>query len=162
MYQKVLVPLDGSELAECVLPQVESVIRDCKTTEVVLLRVVEPSTLPVGTLSDGGSIFTSIEAEKIRKDTDERAKSEAIDYLQGLARKVKYNGVSPKTEVLTGKPAETIADYAKMNNVDIITISTHGRSGPSRLVWGSVADRVLRSSCVPVLMVRAPGCCAAL
>lgn len=158
MYQKVLVPLDGSELAECVLPHVESVIRDCKTTEVVFLRVVEPATLPIGTLTDGGATFTEPEAGKIREKTDIKAQAEAREYLEGLAKKVKYSGVSPKTEVLMGKPSETIADYAEKNNVDLIAIATHGRSGPSRFVWGSVADRILRSSCVPVLMVRGPGC----
>jgi nucleotide-binding universal stress UspA family protein len=59
---------------------------------------------------------------------------------------------------MVGKVAESIADYATKNGVDLIIIATHGRSGVSRWVWGSVADRVLRSACVPVLMVRAPGC----
>ena len=51
-----------------------------------------------------------------------------------------------------------IAEYATKNEIDLIVIATHGRSGVSRWVWGSVADRILRSACVPVMMVRAPGC----
>jgi len=66
--------------------------------------------------------------------------------------------VEVKTGVLKGNPAESLADYASKNKVDLIVIATHGRSGVSRWVWGSVADRLLRSACVPVLMVRAPGC----
>jgi nucleotide-binding universal stress UspA family protein len=55
-----------------------------------------------------------------------------------------------------------IADYASKNDVDLIIIATHGRSGVSRWVWGSVADHILRSACVPVLMIRAPGCVAGI
>ena len=61
-------------------------------------------------------------------------------------------------EVLEGNPAHTLAEYAEKNQFDLLVIATHGRSGVSRWVWGSVADRILRSACVPVLMVRAPGC----
>ena len=55
-----------------------------------------------------------------------------------------------------------LADYATKNQVDLIVIATHGRSGVSKWVWGSVADRTLRSACIPVLMVRAPGCVAGI
>ena len=54
--------------------------------------------------------------------------------------------------------ADTLAQWAEKNEVDLIVIASHGRSGISRWVMGSVADRVLRSACVPVLMIRAPGC----
>jgi nucleotide-binding universal stress UspA family protein len=83
---------------------------------------------------------------------------EEEDYLKKLTAKVKYSGVQVDWKVVKGNEAESIADYAKKNEVDLIIIATHGRSGVSRWVWGSVADRVLRSSCVPVLMIRAPGC----
>jgi nucleotide-binding universal stress UspA family protein len=63
-----------------------------------------------------------------------------------------------RCEMPTGNPAEMLADFAAKNQTDLILIATHGRSGPSRWVWGSVADRLLRAACVPVLMVRAPGC----
>ncbi len=61
-------------------------------------------------------------------------------------------------EILHGRAAETLAEYASRNGIDLIVMATHGRSGVSRWVWGGVADRILRSACVPVLMVRAPGC----
>ena len=61
-------------------------------------------------------------------------------------------------EILEGKVADTLSHWAEKNEVDLIVIASHGRSGVSRWVMGSVADRVLRSACVPVLMIRAPGC----
>jgi nucleotide-binding universal stress UspA family protein len=60
--------------------------------------------------------------------------------------------------VIYGKAADAIADYGDTKDFDLILIATHGRSGVSRWVWGSVADKIMRSACVPILMVRAPGC----
>ena len=71
---------------------------------------------------------------------------------------MKAKGIKVDMEVLLGDPAEEIASYAKHNGCDIIVMSSHGRSGPSRWAHGSVADKVFRASCVPILMVRAPGC----
>lgn len=151
MYKKILVPLDGSELAECVLPHLESIARGCGAQEVIFLRVVEP----FHTLSSAdGSAITLEEVSRINADN----KTAAEKYLSHLVERTFYNGVSIRSEALTGKAAEVIADYATKNSVELITFATHGRSGVSRWVLGSVADRVLRSACVPVLMVRAPGC----
>jgi nucleotide-binding universal stress UspA family protein len=150
MYQKIMVPLDGSELAECVLPHVESIAKGCGAQNVVFLRVVEPVHIPSG----GDYSFSEEEIERINSESRTVAES----YLDQLVSQTQYDGVNPRSEVLTGKPAESIADYATKNGVDLIVIATHGRSGVSRWMWGSVADRVLRSACVPVLMIRAPGC----
>ena len=151
MYKKILVPLDGSKLAECVLPHVESIAQLRGVQNVVFLRVVEP--LPV--LSEPYGAFLSAEDIKhiASKDRDD-----AANYLKKLVKQTTYDGVDVETKVITGKAAESIAEYATKNGVDLIIIATHGRSGVSHWVWGSVADRVLRSACVPVLMVRAPGC----
>lgn len=150
MYKKILVPLDGSNLAECVLPHVESIAGGCGVEEVILLRVAEPfrqSCDYQGCLSQ--EIINSIDADN---------KAAAEKYLSQLIKRTRYNGVSVKPEVITGTPGESIADYATKNSIDLIAIATHGRSGISRWTWGSVADQVLRSACVAVLMVRAPGC----
>jgi nucleotide-binding universal stress UspA family protein len=150
MYKRILVPLDGSELAECVLPHVESIATGCGTQEAIFLRVVEPFSPP-----SGGGVY--LDAETINRiDADNKAAAQS--YLGELRKRTRHNGVSVKTEVTTGAPAETIANYATKNSVDLIAIATHGRSGISRWAWGSVADRLLRSACVPILMVRAPGC----
>jgi nucleotide-binding universal stress UspA family protein len=156
MYQKILVPLDGSEIAECVLLHVESVVKDYDTTEIILIRIVQPSNLPIGTLLDEGDDFSEKEAAETMQKADTAAMANAKSYLEGISKNINYCKV--KTEALMGKAAEKITDYADNNAVDLIIIATHGRSGPSRWVYGSVADRILRSSCVPVLMVRAPGC----
>jgi len=153
MYQKILVPLDGSTLAECVLPHLEVLARGCQVKNIVLVRVVEPIHMPTGDYA--------LDPETVKKfETEHKLAAEA--YLKNLAAKTAYAGAAVKTEVLYGTPAETLAEYASKNQVDLILIATHGRSGPSRWVWGSVADRILRSSCTPVLMVRAPGCVAGI
>ena len=151
MYQKILVPLDGSGLAECVLPHVESIAKGCGVQNVVFLRVVEPFQAPSG---EARSIFTDEEIKRI----DSENKATAENYLNQLVNRTKYDGVNIQTDMISGRAADSIAEYATKNEVDLIIIATHGRSGISRWVWGSVADRLLRSSCVPVLMVRAPGC----
>lgn len=150
MYKKILVPLDGSNLAECVLPHVESLAGGCGVEEVIFLRVTEPFHLP-----SAGDVY--LDPGTINRiDADDKAAAES--YLGQLVKRTRYDGVSIKTEVITGKPAESIADYTMKNSIDLIAIATHGRSGISRWAWGSVADRILRSACVAVLMVRAPGC----
>ena len=150
MYKKILVPLDGSELAECVLPHVESIARGCSVPEIVFLRAVEPFRMPSG--GEGG--FSTEDIVRL----DQKARMAAEDYLSELLNRTKYDGVTVRAEVLVGNAAESIISYAINNEIDLIAIATHGRSGISRWAFGSVADRVLRSTCVPVLMVRAPGC----
>jgi nucleotide-binding universal stress UspA family protein len=151
MYKKILAPLDGSELAECVLPHVESIAKGCGVQNVVFLRVVEPFHMP------SAYYGPSLGSEEIKR-IDSENKAAAENYLGQVANRVKLDGVEAQKKLITGKAAESIAEYASKNNVDLIIIATHGRSGVSRWVWGSVADRVLRSASVPVLMVRAPGC----
>jgi nucleotide-binding universal stress UspA family protein len=150
MYQKILVPLDGSPLAECVFPHVEALAGGCKVKEVVLVRVAEPFRQPTP------SEYVIKPEDVIR--INEEIRGEAEKYINQAKAKVNLKGVEVNTAVLRGNPAETLAEYSSKNGVDLIIIATHGRSGVSRWVWGSVADRILRSACIPVLMVRAPGC----
>ncbi len=152
MYKKILVPLDGSDLAECVLPHVESIVKGGRVKEVVFLRVVEPTYIPTGAYPTGLGSDSIIEIDAAHK-------AAAEDYLGKLVGRTIYNkGLKVRAEIVEGRPAEVIAAYAEKNAVDLIAIATHGRSGVSRWAWGSVADRVMRSACIPVLMVRAPGC----
>ena len=154
MYKNILVPVDGSELAECVLPHVESVAKGCGVGNIIFIRVVEPFR-PPALGDDQGYTYGPEELEKI--DIENGVAAER--YLNKLMGRVKYDGIPVRTEVLRGgRAADMIADYATKGEVDLIIMSTHGRSGVSRWVLGSVADRIVRSSCVPVLMVRAPGC----
>jgi nucleotide-binding universal stress UspA family protein len=151
MYQKIMVPLDGSKLAECVLPHIEAIVKAGGVPNIALVRVVEPFSL---TPVRGEPAFTEEQIKRI----DSEGKIVAEKYLDELVNQLSNGGVNVQTDVLTGKVAESLADYATNNDVNLIIIATHGRSGISRWVWGSVADRILRSSCVPILMVRAPGC----
>lgn len=142
--------MDGSELAECVLSHVESIAKGCGVEEVVFLRVAEP----FHRVCDSGGCLSQEDINRI--DADNKAAAEK--YLSQLIKGTRYDRVSVKPEVIAGTPGESIADYATKNSIDLIAIATHGRSGASRWAWGGVADRVLRSACIPVLMVRAPGC----
>jgi nucleotide-binding universal stress UspA family protein len=151
MYKNILVPLDGSELAEGVLSHVATVAKGCAEPMVTLMRVVEPIEIPYGDMLTPSSIDQFDQLVNNEKITAEK-------YLNKLAKNLTMSGIKTTTKVIKGKAADTIIDYASDKNIDLIIFSTHGRSGLSRWFWGSVADRVLRHVCVPVLMVRAPGC----
>ena len=153
MYKKIMVPLDGSKLAECVLPHLEMVVKASKPTpEVLLVQAVEPIAIPYGREV---AEITSMDQLKAFETHNE---VEAKKYLKEIAVKLAKVGVKAKTDVIYGKAAGVLGDFASKNDVDLVIIATHGRSGISRWAWGSVADRLLRSACVPVLMVRVPGC----
>ena len=152
MYKKIMVPLDGSKLAECVFPHLETVVKGCESPEVIVVQAVEPLSVPYGreVLQ-----FTSLEQVKA---FETHQKVEAEKYLKEIVARLEKTGVNVKADVIYGKAGESLSDYATKNDVDLVIIATHGRSGISRWVWGSVADRLVRSVCEPVLMVRAPGC----
>jgi len=158
MYNKIMVPLDGSDLAECVMPHVEAITTGCKITNVVFVRVVNPIHLPVSVPARGDFGFS----ENERRELEEQHRQTAYTYLKQIVENTRLEGAVLGYEVLVGKVADTLAHWAEKNGVDLIVIASHGRSGISRWVMGSVADRVLRSACVPVLMIRAPGCVAGI
>ena len=87
-----------------------------------------------------------------------KKEKQAQRYLNRIAKGLNAKGITVRTEVLLGNPAEEIAFYAEHPGCDLIIMASHGRSGPSRWTHGSVAEKVFRASSVPVLMVRAPGC----
>jgi nucleotide-binding universal stress UspA family protein len=146
MYKKMLVPLDGSELAECVLPHVKAIATGCNVAAVVLLQVVEP---PPARGTEGIIDYG---------DWQDANMKIAREYLARVQSQLILEGLKVESQVLEGMAAEAVATFAKGSGVDLIAIATHGRSGISRWVFGSVADRVLRSSGVPVLMVRPAQC----
>jgi nucleotide-binding universal stress UspA family protein len=154
MYKKILVPLDGSKLAECVLPHVQAITTGCKIATVVFVRVVDPAKLSASLPAQGelGS------QEKNRRELQSQRKKTAEAYLKKIVADTVIENAAIQYKVLEGKVAETLADWAEKNNVDLIIIASHGRSGISRWMMGSVADRILHSVCAPVFMIRAPGC----
>jgi nucleotide-binding universal stress UspA family protein len=144
-----MVPLDGSELAECVLPHVEAIAAGCKVTTVTLVMVIPP-------LHMYGGAETRISPED-RQHLEEDNVKVANAYLEEKAHLLRKEEVRVEIRVLLGNVLDQLVDYTNQNGVDLIIIATHGRSGVSRLFLGSVADRLLRHAPVPILMVRAPG-----
>jgi nucleotide-binding universal stress UspA family protein len=183
MYTKILVPLDGSKLAECALEHVETIASGCGTQEVILVSVTEKVKVKhnAGAPRDertgfqvtresniiSGQVIVPLAgtfvgdrptSEPTYIDVGGRKYNQADRYLDRIQRRLIAKGFDVRTEVLLGSPAESIVDYAAEHGIDLIIMSSHGRSGISRWASGSVAERVFRASCVPVLMVRAPGC----
>jgi nucleotide-binding universal stress UspA family protein len=149
-YNKVIVTLDGSELAECVLPHVEIVSHSCRVGGFELVRVVNPIEPHVRS-----GVPISLDEEK---DLNQENVKSAEAYLNYVKDKLEEKGITASIKVLSGPTAKTLVDYINEKGADLVIISTHGRSGPSRWLWGSIADRLLHGTCTPVLMVRAPGC----
>lgn len=154
MYENILVPLDGSDLAECVLPHVEKFISSGQVRTIVLVRVVEPSP----TRFDDTAALSSTTRDQIIEGAriiEEKRQAGAAEYLEGVVSRMEHDKAEIHTEVLFGRVADSLAVYTETNDINLIIIATHGRSGISRWVRGSVADRVLRFSRIPVLMVHA-------
>jgi nucleotide-binding universal stress UspA family protein len=136
---KVLVPLDGSALAEQALPLAIDLLADRPTATLLLLRAAEATTLP-------GVDPTEAQVRVVR---------EAEAYLDSVAARLSGFGVKEvKTSVWYGSPAPAIVEAAQIGKFDVIVMGTHGRSGLGRLVLGSVAESVLRGTRVPILFVR--------
>ena len=156
MYKHIMVPLDGSELAECVLPHVEMIVKSCQLPPTItLIRVITPLKLYGGL--DFGGVVEYISPSQIQQLEDNARKS-AQDYLATQISRLKDMGITATAVVTFGIAAEALTNYAEKNGVDLIVIATHGRSGISEWFWGSVAERVLKTSKIPVLMVRPNGC----
>ena len=167
MYKKILVPLDGSKLAECALPHAEELAKGCDTAEIILVSVtervqgyeaVEGSAEPFVLSGGGWGAAVQPPPQRLVPEAFGKKENQADRYLGRIAEKLESEGVKVHTEVLLGNPAEEIIKFIEHSDTDVIVMSSHGRSGISRWTHGSVADRVFRHSPVPVLMVKAPGC----
>jgi nucleotide-binding universal stress UspA family protein len=143
MYKKILVPLDGSELAEIVLRHAVPLAK-LIDAEIILFRVV---TLPV-------SAYMVVTEPRLAVGLREDVEAEAKEYLDGIAAKLRAEGIKASTEIGTGVVAETVQDFAKNIHADLIAMSTHGRGGLARMMIGSVADQLVRDSHLPVLLIR--------
>jgi len=141
MYKKVLVPLDGSDLAECVLPEVRKLARGNVVGEFILLNVVE---IPPVVLADG---FDSV---SLKNSLMNRAKM----YLSEMQSDLNAEGLKVQTDVIVGTTAHSIIKYAAENDIELIIIATHGYTGIKRVMFGSVALKVLHDAHVPVLLIR--------
>lgn len=143
MYKRILVPLDGSELAERILPHVEAIAKGTGA-EVILLRTTDPR---------HGAIAAEAPTEAQKWVASDQAR--AARYLEGVAKRLTDAGIQAKLEVLVGEPAVEILTAAEKENVDLIAMMSHGGTGFSYFERGSVAEKILKYSPRPMLMVRA-------
>lgn len=142
---KVIVPLDGSRFGEQAIGAVAR-FTGADRREVVLLQVVAPVN-PAPLLRD----------DSVARRTLETRYSKANACLDGVRKRLGRRGVPARTLVRSGDPAEEILGCAKAEGASLIAMSTHGRSGLRRTLFGSVAEAVVRRSPLPVLIVRATG-----
>ncbi len=135
---KILVPLDGSSLAEGALPKAVELAQTAGA-QLLLLRAVQAHTLP-------GIDPTEAQVKAVR---------EAEEYLGQVLDRLGALGLTDaKTTVWYGPPAYAIVEAARLHKVDLIVMTTHGRSGLGRLILGSVAESVLRGTTTPILLLR--------
>jgi|FLYL01.1.fsa_nt_gi nucleotide-binding universal stress UspA family protein len=170
MFKHILVTLDGSTLSESILPYVNK-LAEGGAPRVTLLTVLHNPEPIRGSaqihdegLTDAAGQFVAVALQhrhvvregETYEQAVERARDEGLTYLHECARRLEAAG-GVHCEVEFGDDAaEVIADYARRHDVDLIAMATHGRSGLSRLVSGSVASKVLEKAGLPVLLVRPP------
>lgn len=142
MYKKILIPLDGSELAKSALTHAEKLAKTFDS-EIILFQVV-----PFMPIYGSPELVTPL-------IVDEKQKEATEIYLQGLTEELRQKGFKASAKAKTGQQvAVEIIDFAKENGVDLIVMSTHGRSGISRWVLGSIALKVLTRAETPILLLR--------
>ncbi len=144
-FSKVLAPLDGSDIGQAALPHVETLATRTGASLSLLQVISPPGTVEASVL--GGSDW--------RKFV--KAMHDAADnYLAGMAKRLTEKGINATYEVLSGDPADRIVEYAEDKAVDLIAMSTHGRSGLARWVLGSVTDKVVHGARIPMWLIRSP------
>lgn len=143
--KRILVPLDGSKLAEGALRPAIA-LASALEMEILLLRVSPLIPVELEPMSSR-SMFDGLEA---------RARSESLTYLQGIHSSLEQHDVPISVETITGPDAATIVDYAKKHQIDLIVMSSHGRTGIGLWLMGSVSEKVLRKASCATLIVRPP------
>ena len=136
---KILIPLDGSEMAEAAIaPALEMAQAG---SSLILMRAADARILP-------GTDAIDAQVQAVR---------EAEDYLAGVKAKLEKAGTKGvETHVWYGPAAPAVVEAARVQKIDLIVMSTHGRSGLGRIIFGSVAESVLRGTRVPIFLVRPP------
>jgi nucleotide-binding universal stress UspA family protein len=142
---KILAPLDGSDIGEVALPYAEAMATNSRVTVNLVQVISPPGTIEASLL--GGSDWRKF--VKAMHDAGE-------NYLKSIAGRLSGKDIKVTYEVLTGDPADKIVEYAAEKGVNLIAMSTHGRTGLARWVLGSVADKVLHGARIPILLVRSP------
>ena len=142
MYETILAPLDGSKRAEAILPHLEELAQSNRS-KVIFMRVTEPVLIAAGA-----------EFAFQTKDEYEVLEKEAEEYLAGINGEFREKGIDARVFVTHGPVVEAIIGAAERENADLITIASHGRTGLSRVFYGSVAAGVLHQVDRPLLLIR--------
>jgi nucleotide-binding universal stress UspA family protein len=154
MYQRILVPLDGSALSEAVLPYAEDLASRLGSA-IHLVQVVPMLSQLIGLAgpSDVGATIPPQNLEVLLETTEHEAvRAEA--YLEGIGESLRKQGLTATWEVRRGNAATEIIQCVHDRAIDTVAVSTRGRSGLGRLFFGSVASRVIRDAGVPVLVIK--------
>jgi nucleotide-binding universal stress UspA family protein len=150
MYQKILVPLDGSDFAECTLSHVKALVKDGFAGDVTILNIVEINIPWSDVKTNKGLDVTALR---------EAVLNSARKYISGLESRLAAEGIRVKTDIIeSNRTAETITYYARDRKMDLIVMATHGLSGFKKMLLGSVSFGVLNQSNVPVLLIRPEAC----
>lgn len=141
MYKKILVPLDGSTLAEAALPHAEAIAKS-EDAEIILLRV------PIFPAS---GFFASEPSLAVKIHEQEQA--EAVNYINAKMQELKKAHIKVSVVTQDGAVPDTILAVAEETHADMIAMSTHGRTGVKRWLMGSVADKVVHHAHIPVMLI---------
>lgn len=144
MFERILVPLDGSARAEAILPEVEALALEF-ASRLILLHVIEPGSMLMA--PHGSHPDVSMELSRQKRD-------ELEHYLAGKAGEFREKGISVESVLAQGAVVEAIIRTAAEYNVDLVAMASHGRTGLQRVFYGSVAAGVLQSVDRPLLLVR--------
>ena len=176
MYKKILVPLDGSKLAETALPHVEKIAKGCAIPQVVLVTVTEPirvktpegeriEQLPApyqppiiyygNVSSDRGGTIVPASIMDLPVTIGKMAKT-GYNYLTRIAEKMDKEGIQVTIAVLIGNVAEEIVHFAKEEKADLIVMASRGRMSLRRWDVGNAAKKVSRDTDIPILLVKPP------
>jgi nucleotide-binding universal stress UspA family protein len=147
----LLVPLDGSDLAESVFPHIES-LAGISNTQVVFLRVCEPPAMPTYYSPELSEI--PLHWGQYAQQETSRCKEISEKYLSDMQSRFAKANITVRSEILVGKAADEIINFANKTPNGLIVMATHGRSGLSRLVYGSVAASILVGVSNPILLIK--------
>jgi nucleotide-binding universal stress UspA family protein len=175
MYNKVVIPLDGSKLAETALPHLEEIAKACNIPEILLVSVTEPIhgvllakdefeqalkdsknnlSIQTGSVHTGTIYSASTSALRDTPVTLGKMGKTALNYLNKISQRLERKGLQTRVNVLVGNPAEEIVRFVEDQNADLVVMASRGKSGFSRWDMGHIAEKVIRATKVPVMLVK--------
>lgn len=154
MFKRLLVPLDGSRFGSRALRYATEVAQRFEA-QVILIRVIRPATPVIATGAQ--NVVSPAESEiavQAALEADKRNTARAKRYLRGKIWAIRSRNIKASYQVAIGNPAQSIIEFSKKEKINLIVMTTHGKSGLKRAVIGSIADVVIRESGKPVLVIR--------